>query len=108
MGSGTGCYSDRGYVGKATVRATLEARGIELVFAVTNNQVEFYKQVSCELGRGQVVELSADSSNFVNAVTDGACMLSKVPKSSMWIWLGGISAADVREHVPKVIANAVD
>jgi Ca2+-binding RTX toxin-like protein len=53
------------------VRNALNTSNITPIFAVTSDQIETYEELVDELGRGTVVQLSSDSSNLVEAVTEG-------------------------------------
>lgn len=53
------------------VQNALVQSNITPIFAVTSDQIETYEELVDELGRGTVVELSSDSSNLVEAVTEG-------------------------------------
>jgi hypothetical protein len=59
------------YPAIAMVRQTLLEAGIVPIFAVTNAVGSIYQGLVDILGFGQVVELSADSSNLVSAVQQG-------------------------------------
>jgi Ca2+-binding RTX toxin-like protein len=53
------------------IQNALVAANIIPVFTVTSRFVSTYEELVDELGRGTVVELSSDSSNLVEAVTEG-------------------------------------
>lgn len=59
------------YVSIDQVRSALEAANITPIFAVTTDVISDYTALRDSLGRGVVVELEADSSNIVSAVSTG-------------------------------------
>ena len=53
------------------VKAALEAANIIPIFAIANNYEGIYQNLATDLGRGEVVTLTADSSNIVEAILAG-------------------------------------
>lgn len=53
------------------VKAALEAANIIPIFAIANNYEGIYRNLATDLGRGEVVTLTADSSNIVDAILKG-------------------------------------
>jgi len=66
-----GLIEDEDYPSVANIKAALEAAGIVPIFAVTSNVLSTYQTLVTDLGRGAVVELSANSSNLVAAILEG-------------------------------------
>ena len=68
---GTPAGTGEDYPGLEQVRSALIGAGIVPVFAVTSNQIGNYQALVDQLGFGTVQQLTTNSSNLVDVITDG-------------------------------------
>lgn len=76
------------------VRLALEAANITPIFLVTSNVLSVYQDLVSELGRGQVVLLTSNSSNLAAAVIDTLDTITTVETATLTVTVEGEGMPD--------------
>jgi hypothetical protein len=93
-----------GYASIDQARLYLEDNYVNVIFAVNSHNISIYQHLACEIGRGYVVTLAADSSNILPALTLNACVPSEVSKATIRVGLTG-SKAEALVILPSVLSE---
>ncbi len=88
---GDAVIEDEDYPSLAQLKLALEAANMTPIFSVTSNVVANYQSLVTYLGRGSVVELSADSENIADVITDGLGTIDTIDTATLTITVDGES-----------------